>query len=108
MASGSTMTVSKHPTRSKTTRGIAVRAKSPRKGSVAAARKSDKPAMLSKPLAAQFFDPKGFVIVDRVADRFGMSKQQFAETIGVKPDRVSRDACFSPENAGSRHRNAGN
>ena len=46
--------------------------------------------MLSKPLAAQFFDPKGFVIVDRVADRFGMSKQQFAETIGVKPETVYR------------------
>jgi ribosome-binding protein aMBF1 (putative translation factor) len=90
MTSGSTMTVSKHPTHSKTTRGIAVRAKSPRKGSVAAARKSDKPAMLSKPLVAQFFDPKGFVIVDRVADRFGMSKQQFAETIGVKPETVYR------------------
>ena len=90
MTSGSTMTVSKHPTHSKTTRGIAVRAKSPRKGSVAAARKSDKPAMLSKPLVTQFFDPSGFVIVDRVADRFGMSKQQFAETIGVKPETVYR------------------
>jgi Protein of unknown function (DUF2384) len=84
------MTTSKHPARGgKTTRGSAARAKSLRKGSVAA-RKSDKPAMLSKPLVAQFFDPKGFVIVDRVADRFGMSKQQFAETIGVKPETVYR------------------
>ncbi|UPK08162.1 MbcA/ParS/Xre antitoxin family protein [Bradyrhizobium sp. 170] len=46
--------------------------------------------MLSKPLVSQFFDPKGFVIVDRVAERFGMSKQQFAETIGVKPETVYR------------------
>jgi ribosome-binding protein aMBF1 (putative translation factor) len=85
------MTASKHPTRGgKTVRGIAARAKSLRKGSAAAARKSDKPLMLSKPLVSQFFDPKGFVIVDRVAERFGMSKQQFAETIGVKPETVYR------------------
>ncbi len=104
------MTVSKHPTRGgKTTRGIATRAKLLRKGSVAAARKSDKPAMLSKPLVAQFFDPRGFVIVDRVAERFGMSKQQFAETIGVKPETVYRvTRALGSENAGSRHRNAGN
>ena len=82
------MTAPKHPTRGgKTARGIAARAKLPRKGSAAVARKSDKTVMLSKPLVSQFFDPKGFVIVDRVAERFGMSKQQFAETIGVKPER---------------------
>jgi uncharacterized protein (DUF2384 family) len=85
------MTVSKHPTRSgKTTRGIAARAKSLQKGRAAGARKLAKPAMLGRPLVAQFFDPKGVVIVDRVAERFGMSKQQFAETIGVKPETVYR------------------
>jgi hypothetical protein len=37
-----------------------------------------------------FLDPKGVVIVDRVVEYFGMSKQQFAETIGVKPETVYR------------------
>jgi hypothetical protein len=91
MASGTIMAVSKHPTRSgKTTRGTAARVKSLRTGRAAAVGKADKPVMLGKPLVAQFFDPKGFVIVDRVAERFGMSKQQFAETIGVKPETVYR------------------
>lgn len=37
-----------------------------------------------------FLDPKGFVVVDRVVKLFGISKQQFAETIGVKPETVYR------------------
>jgi hypothetical protein len=78
----------------KTARGIAGRAKW-RKGGAAAVRKSDKSLTLNKPLVAQFFDPKGVVIVDRVAERFGMSKQQFAETIGVRPETVYRVARAS-------------
>ena len=41
---------------------------------------------------ALFLDPKGFVVVDRVVKHFGMSKQQLAETIGVKPETVYRTA----------------
>jgi uncharacterized protein (DUF2384 family) len=85
------MTASKHPARGgKNTRGLAARAKWPRKGRDFAARKSDAPLMLRQALIAQFFDPKGLVMVDRVADRFGMSKQQFADTIGVRPETVYR------------------
>jgi hypothetical protein len=39
---------------------------------------------------APFLDLNGLVVVDRVIERFGMSKQQFAETIGVKPETVYR------------------
>jgi uncharacterized protein (DUF2384 family) len=41
-------------------------------------------------LVAVFVDDKGFVSADRVAKRFGMSKVQLAETIGVKPETVYR------------------
>ena len=41
-------------------------------------------------LVGQFFDAKGIVVVERVAKRFGMSKQQLAETIGVAPETVYR------------------
>jgi hypothetical protein len=44
---------------------------------------------------AAFLDPKGFVVVDRVVRRFGISKQQFAETIGVKPETVYRASRVS-------------
>ena len=47
-------------------------------------------AVRSGPLAGQFFDRKGIVVVERVAKRFGMSKQQIAETIGVAPETVYR------------------
>jgi uncharacterized protein (DUF2384 family) len=49
-------------------------------------------SVLRKPASrvAAFLDPKGVVVVDRVVEYFGMSKQQFAETIGVKPETVYR------------------
>jgi uncharacterized protein (DUF2384 family) len=43
-------------------------------------------------LVTAFVDAKGFVSVDRVAERFGMSKLQLAETIGVKRETVYRTA----------------
>jgi hypothetical protein len=43
-------------------------------------------------LVAAFFDAKGMVSVDRVAKRFGMSKLQLAETIGVRRETVYRAA----------------
>jgi hypothetical protein len=39
-----------------------------------------------------FLDSKGHVSVGRVAKRFGMSKGQLAETIGLKPETVYRAA----------------
>jgi hypothetical protein len=39
-----------------------------------------------------FFDSKGHISVGRVAKRFGMSKGQLAETIGLKPETVYRAA----------------
>lgn len=53
------------------------------------------PATPSRFLVTQFFDSAGLVVVDRVVERFGMSKQQLAETIGVKPETVYRAARAS-------------
>lgn len=41
-------------------------------------------------LLTRFMEPSGMVVIDRVADRFGMSKSQFAETIGVRPAALHR------------------
>lgn len=84
------MAVSKHPTRGGKTTPGAAQARLLRKGRRIAARKAAKPSMPGRPLIAQFFDPEGVVIVDRVAERFGMSKQQFAETLGLSPETVYR------------------
>ena len=43
-------------------------------------------------LVATFLDSKGHISVERVAKRFGMSKVQLAETIGLKPETVYRAA----------------
>lgn len=43
-------------------------------------------------LVTAFLDAKGHVSVDRVAERFGMSKTQFAETLGLKRETVYRAA----------------
>lgn len=41
-------------------------------------------------LAATFLDDKGHVSMERVAERFGMSKLQLAETIGLKRETLYR------------------
>ena len=41
-------------------------------------------------LVTGFFDEKGSVVVDRVIDRFGMSRGQLAETIGLRPETLQR------------------
>jgi hypothetical protein len=41
-------------------------------------------------LVTAFFDAKGHISVDLVADRFGMSKAQLAQTIGLTRDTVYR------------------
>jgi uncharacterized protein (DUF2384 family) len=38
----------------------------------------------------QFFDSRGLVVVDDVADWFGMSKTQLADTVGVKAETMHR------------------
>ncbi len=43
-------------------------------------------------LVGTFLDAKGHISVGRVAKRFGMSKGQLAETIGLKPETVYRAA----------------
>jgi hypothetical protein len=43
-------------------------------------------------LVTAFLDATGHVSVDRVAERFGMSKMQFAETLGLKRETVYRAA----------------
>ena len=43
-------------------------------------------------LVTAFCDSNGRVSVDRVAERFGMSKSQLAETIGLKRETVYRAA----------------
>jgi hypothetical protein len=43
-------------------------------------------------LVMTFLDSKGHISVERVAKRFGMSKGQLAETIGLKPETVYRTA----------------
>ncbi len=41
-------------------------------------------------LVARFIDNKGIVVVDDVAQWFGMSKSQLADTVGVQPDTFHR------------------
>ncbi|CAN5334970.1 MbcA/ParS/Xre antitoxin family protein [soil metagenome] len=44
----------------------------------------------SVPLAATYMDPSGTIAVDRVADRFGMSKSQLAATAGLARESLYR------------------
>lgn len=57
---------------------------------VRAKKPASKHATASRFLVTQFFDSSGLVVVDRVVERFGMSRQQLAETIGVSPETVYR------------------
>lgn len=41
-------------------------------------------------MVSAFMDPAGHVAVERVAERFGMSKSQLAETIGLAADTIYR------------------
>jgi uncharacterized protein (DUF2384 family) len=41
-------------------------------------------------LVAQFIDDTGLVVVNDVADWFGMSKGQLAETVGIRPETLQR------------------
>lgn len=43
-------------------------------------------------LVTAFIDPAGHVSVDRIAERFGMSKSQLADTIGLARETVYRPA----------------
>lgn len=50
------------------------------------------PSYRGAQLVTAFLDATGHVSVDRVAERFGMSKMQFAETLGLKRETVYRAA----------------
>jgi uncharacterized protein (DUF2384 family) len=41
-------------------------------------------------LVARFIDSRGIVLMDDVADWFGMSKGQLATTVGVRPETFQR------------------
>lgn len=53
-------------------------------------------------MVVRFLDGKGHISVDRVAKRFGMSKLQLAETIGLKPETVYRAARLAAPKTQSR------
>lgn len=42
-----------------------------------------------------FYERDGIIVIDRVADRLGLSKTQLAETMGVKPETFHRAARAS-------------
>jgi uncharacterized protein (DUF2384 family) len=72
----------------------------PRKGKVAVGKVALKvipheAALRGGYLVTRFLDSKGIVMVDRVVKGFGMSKQQLAETMGVKPETVYRSSRVS-------------
>jgi hypothetical protein len=46
-------------------------------------RKQKYPAGATRPLVAIFMDKSGLLAIDRVADTFGMSKTQLAQTVGL-------------------------
>jgi len=49
-------------------------------------------------LVARFLDKEGLVAVDDVAQSFGMSKGQLAETLGLRPDTLRRfSRVFAPK-----------
>jgi uncharacterized protein (DUF2384 family) len=94
------MAISQHASYgSKSSRGVGVRSKLPRKGKVAVGKVapalSHKVAMRGGSLVTRFLDSRGIVMVDRVVKGFGMSKQQLAETIGVRPETVYRSSRVS-------------
>jgi uncharacterized protein (DUF2384 family) len=53
-------------------------------------------------LAGAFFDLNGLISIDRVAVRFGMSKMQLAETIGLTRETVYRAARLEAPKAQTR------
>jgi uncharacterized protein (DUF2384 family) len=55
-----------------------------------AARKVKTVAVRGAKLVTRFIDDKGTVVVDDVADWFGMSKGQLATTVGVRPETFQR------------------
>lgn len=51
-------------------------------------------ALRGADMVMQFIDTAGHIVVDRVADRFGLSKTALAETIGL-----TRETVYRPERA---------
>jgi hypothetical protein len=49
-------------------------------------------------LVARFFNVEGLINIDDVAQSFGMSKGQLAETVGLKPETLQRfSRAFAPK-----------
>jgi uncharacterized protein (DUF2384 family) len=55
-----------------------------------AARKVKTGAVRGAKLVTRFIDDRGTVVMDDVADWFGMSKGQLATTVGVRPETFQR------------------
>jgi hypothetical protein len=69
---------------------LAMRTTQKKRGLEGVVAKKSSTSLRGGALVGAFLDQSGFVSVERVAERFGMSKMQLAETIGVKPETVHR------------------
>ena len=87
---GSALTSSPKTRRGSAAAGPKLKTKTDIRAIAAAALTQTKPR--GGQLVATFLDSKGHISVERVAKRFGMSKVQLAETIGLKPETVYRAA----------------
>jgi DNA-binding XRE family transcriptional regulator len=60
------------------------------------------PAFGSPSTALDIFGPDGLIDGEAAADRFGMSKSQFAESIGLAPETLHRSARMTAAKTQSR------
>jgi len=70
----------------------AASAANPRKRNAAAARSTAATVAVVAPILSGFIGPAGHVEIAAVADSFGMSKSQLAETIGLSPEALYKAA----------------
>jgi len=76
--------------RGKPTDFVTLTAKEAAVASYIVARAKQAPTTFSSGILTQFFDNKGLVVVEDVADWFGMSKVQLANTVGVRAETLHR------------------
>ena len=79
-------------------------AANPRKRNAAAARSTAATVAVVAPLLSGFIGPAGHVEIALVADSFGMSKSQLAETIGLSPEALYKAARAQAAKTQSRVR----
>lgn len=54
--------------------------------------KRDRAGLRGSRFVSDFLDDRGMVVVERLAQRLGLSKAQLAETVGLQPDVIYRSA----------------